>query len=185
MALLYTQEVADRATAWVTQPLSQKRSPAGLTELAALWSAIHQQPSGSCRQCQYSDYSASVAAYLREFSRLQNPTTVASSYSLAPGYQNETFVHEDRAEPTNASNLTDEAAEFYIKQGYGHAIVKNPAPTRHEPAGSAKPPTEKQQLQARFAELFGTQPEEKVTIAQLTEHIEAKEADQAYELPTA
>lgn len=131
--MLYSQALAERAQAWLSRPLTAgpegKRSAEGLLELATVWAAIQRQPLPECiRQCQYSERHADVAAYVREFSRLQNPatmsdTTTASKYQLAPAYASQTFNHEDYNGTLTADNLTDEGAEFFIGKGYGHAFT--------------------------------------------------------------
>ena len=137
MGLLYTQELADRAQAWISRPLTAglegKRSADGLLELASIWAAIHRQPLPECiRQCQYSERQASVAAYLREFSRLQNLTTMsdtptASKYQLAPQFANETLVDENLSGSYTADTLTDEVAEHFIKRGRKDLFVERNA----------------------------------------------------------
>ena len=132
MGLLYSQVLADRAQTWLSQPLNDRRSPDGLLELASIWAAIHQLPLPEClRQCQYSERCASVAAYLREFSRLSSTSAMSdppqSQSQFAPQFANETLVHEDLAGPVTAANLTDETAEFFIKQGRKDLFVKRGA----------------------------------------------------------
>ena len=136
MGLLYTQELADRAHAWIGRPLTAgpegKRSADGLLELASIWAAIHRQPLPECiRQCQYSERQASVAAYLREFSRFStfnsntmSDTAPTSQYQIAPEFAGQSFVHDDFNGAVTAENLTDEAAEFFISKGRDDAFVK-------------------------------------------------------------
>ena len=128
----YTQALADRAAAYLALPLTDKRQPAGLLALAEVWAAIQGLPPVACRQCQYSERTADVAAYVREFFRLQNSTTMSdtpaiSKYQLAPAYANQTFNHEDYNGTLSADNLTDEGIEFFIGKGYGHAFTERDA----------------------------------------------------------
>ncbi|WP_400190666.1 hypothetical protein [Hymenobacter sp. B81] len=182
MAVTYTQELLDRAEAWTRQPLAEKRSAAGLIRLAALYSAITGTAAGSCRQCQYSDYNAVVQAYVRQASAHLYPETVSKTqYSLAPGFENETFVHEAYDQAVTAATLTDADAEFFIKNGFGHAFLKDgkpiPQKTEAEAAGDGAPKLKKADYQARYEELHGEKPDEKLTIAQLIEANDAKQAD--------
>ena len=180
MAVAYTQELLDRATAYVGQPLNSRRYAEGLSEISQLYSEISGQPVGTCQQCQYSDFMRTVQAYIREATRFLHPETMSeSNYTIAPGFENETFVHESYGEAVTAETLTDKAAEFFIKNGYAHAFVKKAATK----APAEKPLTEKQQLQADFEKAFGTAPEERVTSADLRKHLDAREADADYQLP--
>jgi hypothetical protein len=125
VGLNYSQQVADRAQAWANQSLTEKRSPDGLRELAAVWSAIQGQPAGGCRQCQYSDYNAVITTYLREFSRLQNPELMSeSTYQLAPQFADVSLVDEGLNGVFTADNLTDEVAEYFIGKGRTDLFVK-------------------------------------------------------------
>jgi hypothetical protein len=124
MATTYTQALLDRATAYIGQPLSARRYDEGLAEVTALYSEITGQPAAKCRQCQYSNYLAVVQAYIRQATRELHPDTMADSkYTLAPGYENETFVHESLSQAVTGESLTDQTAEFLIAKGFGHAIV--------------------------------------------------------------
>lgn len=124
MALPYSQELLDRATAYLTQPLSARRYEEGLSELTSLYTVITGQAVGKCRQCQYSDYLAVVQAYIRQATRELHPETMADSkYTLAPGFENETFVHEAYGKAVANGNLTDEDAKFFIGKGFDKAFV--------------------------------------------------------------
>lgn len=124
MGVTISQVLLDRATAYVSQPLAARRYEEGLAEITALYSEITGQPAATCRQCQYSNYLAVVQAYIRQATRELHPETMAeSNYSIAPGLENEVFVHEGLSEAVTAENLTDKSAEFLIKHGYKHAFV--------------------------------------------------------------
>ena len=123
MATRYTQELLDRATAYVEQPLDQRR-PDGLSEISQLVADITGEANGGCRQCQYIDYLGILKNYIRAATRFIHPETMAESkYSIAPGLENEQFVHEGLSQAITAENLTDQAAEFLIKHGFKHAFV--------------------------------------------------------------
>lgn len=174
MAVVYTAELVARAEAFLALATNDKRQPTGLEELAAIWAAMQGRPASSCRQCQFSDYQRDVAAYVREFSRLQNPNTVATSYSLAPAYASETFVHEDYNKVVTADNLTDEDAEFFIKAGRADAFVKNKAAAAvTEDAAPSLDKLTKAELQAKHLEVVGADADDKLTKAELTEAIQA------------
>ena len=186
MAWVYTGALLDRAETYVALPIAQRRYAPGLAEISSLYSEITGQAVSSCQQCQYLDFLAVVRSYIRQATLHFHPELMAdSNYTLAPGFQDAKFVHENRSEPMTAETLTDEGVEFFIKNGYDHAFVKKPAGKASSSAAEGKPLTEKQQRTARFTELFGTAPDKEVTSAQLAEHIEAKEADAAYVLPSA
>lgn len=120
MGVLYTQVLAYRAQAYANLPLTEKRSPGGLAELAAIWSAIQQQSAGSCRQCQFSDYNATINAYLRDFSRLQTPETMSeSTYQFAPAFADATLTHESYSKVVTADNLDDEDVKFFTSKAGG------------------------------------------------------------------
>lgn len=186
MGVVYTQELLDRATAYVGQPIDQRRHDVGLAEISQLVADISGQPVGKCRQCQYSDHLATVRAYINQATRFLHPETVSSNtYALAPGFQNETFVHESYSEAVTADNLTDKAAEFFIKNGYEHAFLKNGKPIQPAKAASseaepAKPtaPMKKIDYQAQYEQVLGEKPADSLTIAQLVEAIEAKQNEQ-------
>lgn len=130
MGVHYSQALAERAQAYQDRPLSDKRSPEGLAELAAIWSAIQGQPAGSCRQCQYSDFTHALVSYLRDFSRLQYPDLMSdSAYQLAPPFASETLVHEDYGRVVTADTLTDADVEFFTSKGRGDLFVKKSAST--------------------------------------------------------
>ncbi|MGI4736126.1 MAG: hypothetical protein ACRYG7_13195 [Janthinobacterium lividum] len=124
MAPAYTQQLLDRAQAYTEQPLTARRSPEGLTELASIYSAITGQPVGSCRQCQYSDFLAAVANYTRSATRFLHPELMSESkYAIAPGLENETFVHESYNKVVTAENLEDKDVEFFKSKGLGKSFV--------------------------------------------------------------
>lgn len=179
MAVDYSnQETLSRVQAYLALPLNEKRQPAGLAELAAVYSLASGQPTGSCRQCQYRDYVAVLVAYERQSLRLLHPETMAASaYTLAPGFENEQFVHESFEQVVTADNLTDKGAEFFIKNGFAHAFLKNGKPVGEETATEARPKTPKQQAVAEYTELFGQAPEEKHTEADLRKLIADKRAE--------
>jgi hypothetical protein len=151
VGITINQALLDRATAYVAQPLAARRYEAGLAEVTALYSAITGQPAATCRQCQYSTYLAVVQAYIRQATRELHPDTMPESkYSIAPGLENETFVHEGLSEAVTAENLTDKTAEFLMKHGFEHAFVlksgaKAEAEKGGEPAGDESQPTEREQ----------------------------------------
>lgn len=134
MAVRYTQALANRARAYLSLPLTDKRSAAGLRELAEVWAAMQGLGPVECRQCQYSERHADLAAYVRDFPRFSSSDAMsetiqkAPTYSLAPAYAGETLVHDSYGQAVKADNLTDEAAEHFIKLGYGHAFLKNGKP---------------------------------------------------------
>jgi len=124
VGVAYTQALLDRASAYVGQPLSARRYDEGLTELTSLYTAVTGQAVGKCRQCQYSDYLAAVQAYIRQATRELHPETMAdSNYTLAPGFENETFVHEAYGKAVTAENLTDADAKFFIGKGFKDAFI--------------------------------------------------------------
>jgi len=162
MVAAYNQDLLDRATAYVGQPLTARRYAEGLSDITALYSEITGEPASTCRQCQYSNYLAVVQAYIRQATRELHPETMADSkYSIAPGLENETFVHEGLSEAITAENLTDQAAEFLIGKGFGHAFILKPG---HEasaedsgqadsgPDENAKPTERETQLEQEVAQ---------------------------------
>jgi hypothetical protein len=186
MAVNYSQELLDRATAYVGQSLTARRYDAGLTEISQLYSEITGETVGTCRQCQYSDFMAVVTNYIASATRFLHPETMSeTTYTFAPGFEHEHIAHERYNKKVTVDNLTDTDAEALLKLGYGHVIVKKAAAASEKPADNTPKLTEKQTAQARFKELFGTDPDDKLTIAKLTEYSDAKQADAAYELPTA
>lgn len=163
-----------RVQAWLAMPLIKKRQPDGLAELAAVYSLASGQPTSNCRQCHYSDYVAVVKAFERHSLRLLHPQTMPpSTYTLAPGFENETFVHESYAEAVTADNLTDAAAEFFIKNGYKHAFLKK----EEAKAEAATPKLLKADHQARYKELFGQEPDARLTVDDLLKANDAKQAE--------
>lgn len=165
MAVEYTEEVASRAAAWLAHSTSKRRTRENIAELHALYALISGQSAAGCVSCGFSHYVDLLTAYVRHFQRLADPTIMADSqYSIAPGLENETFVHENYSEAITADNLTDKAAEFFIKNGYEHAFVKKEKPT----TGPSTPKlTEKQQAVADYKELFGADADEKLTAKEL------------------
>ena len=133
MGVLYSQELADRATAWLARPLTNspegKRSAEGLLELATIWAAINRTGLPEClRQCQYSERAATLRKYLTDFSHFQAPELMQDSkYQFAPAYRNESISDERYAKKVTADNLTDEDAEFLLKRGYNHVIIAKSA----------------------------------------------------------
>ena len=189
MALAYTPALLARATAYLAAPLPERRSPVGLAELLALYNAITGEGRSWCPQCQYSDFYALVQAYCREASTFLAPRPMSESkYTVADGYEKEEFVHEHYNKVVTADNLTDEDAEFFLAHGGEHLFVLKAgqqAESKAEEADKKPALRHKADYQARFAEVFGQEADEKLTIAQLTEHLDAREADAAYALPTA
>lgn len=180
MGVVYTQELLERAQAYVAQPLNDKRQPAGMVELGDIYSAITGDPPAKCRQCKYSDFLAVVVAYIREASHFLHPETVSdSSYSIVPGLQNETFTHADYSKAVKADNLTDADAEFFIKHGYEHAFVKKAAAKTEADGTPALTSLHKADLQAKYKDVVGSEADDKLTKAQLIEAIEAASTDQA------
>lgn len=178
MAVDYSNEATlVRAQAWLALPLDQKRYPAGLEELTAIYSLITGEQASTCRQCQYSDYVAVLKNFERHSLRLLHPKLMADSqYSLAPGFENETFVHEKFGTVLSADNLTDDGAEFFINNGFKHAFVKKEA----APAETETPaPKVKADYQAEYKKVLGTEPDPRLTIAELKDAIEARQPDQS------
>jgi hypothetical protein len=176
----YTPELLSRAQAWLSLPLDEKRRVAGLEELAALYSAITGEPLSTCRQCQYSDRAALVVAYTREASTFLSPEPMSDSkYTLANGFENEVFSHEKYSKNVTLDTVTDEAAEFFIKHGYGHAFVLKPTADAGETEQPSDEKPSKTDLQARYKALFGEDAPKKHTIDKLTADINAKEAENA------
>lgn len=187
MAVNYNEQLLARAEAYLAKPERERRlTRAALDELLGIYNEITGQRRTWCPSCEYQDFYSVVVAYIREATNIFHPEIMSNSnYTIAAGFENEQFVHENWSKVVTAANFTDEDADFFIKNGGAHLFVKKDAPKSEKTGTEGKPPTEKQQRTARFTELFGVAPEEKLTIAQLTEHIEAKEADSAYEVPAA
>lgn len=128
----YSQDLLDRAQAYASQPLNDRRYDQGLTEISELYAAITGEPVGKCRQCQYQDFLAVVTAYIREATRSLHPELMADSqYTFAPGFQAEVIADGRYNKTVTAENLNDQDAERLIKLGYGHVIVPKPG---QEPA---------------------------------------------------
>jgi len=176
VAVEYTQELLDRAQEYVDKSVSDRRYEAGLTELTSLYTAITGDPVGKCRQCQVSDYMSVVNGYTRAATRFLHPELMPESkYTIAPGLENETFVHEGYNKAVKAENLEDADAEFFISKGFTDAFILKAGQSADGEGDKEPKLTEKQQLQARYKELFGEDADEKLTIAQLKEAIKAKE----------
>jgi hypothetical protein len=120
----YTQELLDRAQAYVEQPLTARRgTEQGLAELAALYSLITGEAEGDCRQCQVSDFMAAVTVYIREATRFFHPELMADSkYTFASKYANEIIADGRYSKAVTAENMTDQDAEYLLKLGYAHVI---------------------------------------------------------------
>jgi hypothetical protein len=156
MALTYSQELLDRATAYVGQAASARRYDAGLTEITDLYTAITGQAVGKCRQCQYSDYLAVVQAYIRQATRELHPETMPeSNYTLAPGLENETFVHESYGKAVTGANMNDDDAKFFISKGFDKAFVlkSSQKPTADGSQAETETQADQPQPSAREAEL--------------------------------
>lgn len=140
MARAYTQQLLDRATAYVGQPLTARRgTQAGLAELTALYSDITGETAGTCRQCQVSDFMAVVTAYIREATRFLHPELMPDSkYTFAPAFANEQIADGRYSKVVTAENLTDEDAEKLLKMGYAHVIVKKGSKEADATAGEDK-----------------------------------------------
>jgi len=173
-----------RVQAWLALPLTQRRSPEGLAQLAVLYSETSGSTAGSCRQCQYSDFNYALVAYERHSLRLLHPDLMAKTqYTLAPGYENTQFVHDSYNGVITAENLTDKAAEFFISKGFSKSFLKNGQPIKEEASaeGTASANTAPKKLksdyQAEYKALFEEEAEKGLTIEQLKEAIEAKQAE--------
>jgi hypothetical protein len=173
----HNAETLRRVQAWLAMPLMKKRHPDGLAELAAVYALASGQPTSHCRQCHYSDYVAVIKAYERHSLRLLHPQTMPpSTYTLAPGFENETFVHESYSEAVTADTLTDAAAEFFIQNGYQHAFLKAGKPLEEEAPAEPKRLL-KADHQARYKELFGQEPDARLTVDELLKANDAKQAE--------
>jgi hypothetical protein len=123
VATNYNQELLDRATAYVGQPMDYRRRE-GLAEISALYSAITGGVVGTCRQCQYSDYLAVVTTYIRLATNFLHPELMSETkYAIVAPLAGETFTHDSYSKAVTAENLTDTDAEFFIKHGYKDAFV--------------------------------------------------------------
>lgn len=139
MARAYTQDLLDRASAYVTRSLGAKRSPEGLAALASLYADVTGEPVGSCRQCQYSDFVHSLTSYIREATRFLHPETMAeTTYQIIGPAAGETFVHPSWNKAVTSDNLTDKDAEFFIKHGYADTFVRKDGSTAGAKAEDAK-----------------------------------------------
>jgi hypothetical protein len=176
--IAYTAELLSRAQAWLSLPLTDKRYEAGLQELTELYRLITGEPASSCRQCQYSDWAATVVAYVREASTFLFPETMSESkYTVANGYEHEQFVHEDYNKVVTAENLTDADAKFFIGKGFGHAIKLKAGENPDGSTGEVDTKPTKDELKARYAELYGQDAPKKHNVAQLTADIATKEGE--------
>lgn len=152
MAVRFEEDLLARAVAYVGQDERQRRiTQAGRNELLDLYNEITGERRGWCPACQYTDFFNIVRAYIRQATTHLHPETMSESkYQFAPGFENETLVHEAYSEAITADNLTDEAAKFFIEQGFHHVIVAKPkaekaadekksdAPAAHKPKADAK-----------------------------------------------
>lgn len=154
MRAAYTQQLLDRAQAYVEQPLTARRgTEAGLVELTALYSIISGEAAGTCRQCQVSDFLAVVTAYIREATRFLHPELMSeSTYTFAPAYANEQIADGRYEKVVTAENLEDKDAEALIKLGYSHVIVKKGAAEKAAAAGDDKPEASATETKAKEAE---------------------------------
>ena len=124
MSVTYTQQLLDRVAAYAGQPLTDRRSAAGLAELASLYAAITGQQVGACRQCQYSDYLAALTNYSRSATRFLHPELMPDSkYALAAGLENEQIVHDSYGKVVTSENLEDKDVEFFQSKGMGKLFV--------------------------------------------------------------
>ncbi len=172
MAVNYNEQILSRAQAWLSLPLNDKRQQAGLDELAAIYSLATGQTTSSCRQCQYSDYADAVKTYERQALRHLYPDLMADSkYIFAPGFENETYVHEGYNKVVTSENLEDADAEFALKNGGKHLFVKRAE--EKAPASTSKL-TEKQQAVADYKVLFNADADEKLTAKEIKELIAAE-----------
>ncbi|TGE04757.1 hypothetical protein [Hymenobacter fodinae] len=179
MAVAYTEEIASRAQAWLDASYSKRHTNEYKAELHALYALITGNPAAGCTNCNFQGYVDILSAYVRHYQRQSTPELMANAtYSLAPGFENEQFVHESYSEVVTADNLTDKSAEFFISKGFKHAFLKNGKAIEDEAAKEDAPKlTEKQKKQAEYKEVLGTDADDKLTIAQLTEAIDAKRAE--------
>jgi Spy/CpxP family protein refolding chaperone len=126
----YTQQLLDRAQAYVEQPLNDRRYDQGLQQISQLYAEITGEPVGKCRQCQYKDFLEVVTSYIREATRFLHPELMADSkYTFAPGFAGEVIADGRYNKTVTAENLTDQDAEALIKLGYGHVIIAKPGET--------------------------------------------------------
>ena len=153
MRAAYTQQLLDRAQAYVGQPLAARRYAEGLAEVSALYAEITGEEISTCRQCQYSNYLAVVTAYIREATRFLYPELMSDSkYTFAPAYANEQIADGRYDKVVTAENLEDKDAEALIKMGYGHVIVKKGAADKAAAAGDSKPEASEAETKAKEAE---------------------------------
>jgi hypothetical protein len=138
MAVQYSEDTLSRVKAWLSHSASKRRTRENTAELHQLYAAISGGSATGCTNCNFSNYVAILTAYERQATHHFFPTIMADSqYTLAPGYENETFVHESFSEAITAENITDKAAEFFIKNGFKHAFVKKEG-AHPEAAGSSR-----------------------------------------------
>ncbi|UOQ53043.1 hypothetical protein [Hymenobacter cellulosivorans] len=180
MAVNYTAELLGRVQTWLNHSATKRRTREQTQELHQLYEQITGQSAAGCTSCNFQGYVDLLQAHERQSIRFLFPETVEKSiYTIAPGYENEQFVHESYNKAVTAENLTDKDAEFFISQGFPHAFLKNGKPLEAEAAAEAAPKPKKADYQARYKELHGVDADEKLTIAQLQEAIDAKEKEQA------
>ncbi|SNC67342.1 hypothetical protein SAMN06265337_1918 [Hymenobacter gelipurpurascens] len=171
----YSEELLSRVETWLSYSFSKRRTRDNVADLHQLYSLITGGSAQGCTNCNFSGYVGILEAYQRQSFRLLDPETVSnSSYTLAPGYEEQQFVHDAFDGVVTSENLTDKAAEFFIEKGFKHAFVKKIAPKAE--SEHSKPKT-KADYQARYKELLGEDADDKLTIAQLTEAIDAKQAE--------
>jgi hypothetical protein len=178
----HSDELLSRVQTWLSYSYAKRHTVENKAELHQLYALISGGSATGCTNCNFAGYVGYLEAYEQQSLRFLHPELVKdSAYTFAPGYENETFVHENYSEVVSAKNLTDKGAEFFIKQGFGHAFLKNGKPVATESAEAAPKPKTKAEWAARYAEILGTEPEATLTIAQLAEAIEAKEQEKADE----
>jgi hypothetical protein len=171
VATNYNQELLDRATAYVGQPMDYRRRE-GLAEISALYSAITGGVVGTCRQCQYSDYLAVVTTYIRLATNFLHPKLMSETkYAIAAPLAGETFTHDSYNKAVTAENLTDTDAEFFIKHGYKDAFVlKSAGPAaKTEDAGKQEADPKAAERETKLkADLSAEKTAHKTTKASLT-----------------
>jgi hypothetical protein len=171
----YSPELLSRVQTWLSYSFAKRHTAQNTAELHQLYALISGGSAQGCTNCNYAGYVAYLEAYEQHSHRFLHPETVEkSTYTLAPGYENETFVHDSHSEAVTAKNLTDKGAEFFIKQGFGHAFLKNGKPVTDEAGSQAPKLTEKQQAIADYKELFGTDVDTTLTAVKIKELIAAE-----------
>ena len=177
MGVVYTEETASRASAWLAGSDSKRRTRENTAELHSLYATITGHPAGSCTNCNFSGYVGILQAYVTHSNCLFNPELMLSpSYSFAPGFENETFVLDSYSRVVGANDLTDADAEFMIKNNHAHMLLKNGKPIADE-AGTEPKKLLKADHQARYKELHGEDADDKMTVAELIAANDAKQAE--------